>query len=189
MKSSVEPYIGMLHRERFIYVRTDLRYEVWRCSDRSNEGARVLDAQGALGAGYFALFPWNAPSGLFESDSQGLKSTLRAVVVIETAKAVNVNGDAGGLSKRVHAVRYHLTAQVADLFALEAQVNDAEGPVGQVHDRTAQSLIKRHMGGPKAGKASGGAQSLRKSISQREATVLGRVVIVNCSPRRIAVSK
>lgn len=83
----------------------------------------------------------------------------------------------------------HFTAQVANLFALEAQVHDAEGPVGQIHDRTAKSLVKRHVGGPKAGKAGGGAQSLRKSIAQGEATVLGCVVIVDCSPRRMSVSK
>lgn len=165
------------------------RPEIDRCSDSDDEGPSILDAQGTLSTRDLALLSGNAPSGLLERNGKGLESALRAVVVIEAAEAVDVDGDAGCLSERIHAVRDHFAAEFSNLFALQAQVHYAEGSVRQIHDRTAQSLIERYVGGPKAGKAGGGAQSLREGIAQGEAAVLSSVVIVNCSTRRTAVSQ
>lgn len=86
-------------------------------------------------------------------------------------------------------MRYHFAAEVSNLLPLETQFNHAEGSVGQIHHRTAQRLVKRHVGGPKPGKAGGGSQSLREGIAQGKAAVLGRMVIINCSPGRTAISK
>lgn len=52
------------------------------------------------------------------------------MVIVVPAKTIDVERDARSLREALEAVRQHLGAQVADLLALEAEVDDAKGPVG-----------------------------------------------------------
>lgn len=69
-----------------------------------------------------------------DSDCKRLEGTLCPVVIVVTAYAVNVEGGARRLRKALEAVRDHLAAQIANLFPLKTQLNDAIWPVRQVDD-------------------------------------------------------
>ncbi len=79
-----------------------------------------LSAQCTLGAGNLALLAGNPGGSHANGHSKSLKRTLSPVVVVVTAQAVNVQGDASGLSKALQAVRDHLAAELAQHLALEA---------------------------------------------------------------------
>jgi hypothetical protein len=102
------------------------------------------------------------------------------VVVVEAAEAVDVDGDAGGLGKAVDAVGDHLAAQVANLFALEAELDDGEGPVRQVDHGARQRLVQGRVGRSEARQARGRAQGLAKGVSEGDTDVFGCVVVVDC---------
>lgn len=72
-----------------------------------------LSAQCTLGAGNLTLLASNPGSSHANSHSQSLKGALSPVVVVITAQAVDVQGDASGLSKALQAMGDHLGAELA----------------------------------------------------------------------------
>lgn len=125
----------------------------------------ILHAQCSLGARHLALLAGDPAGGGLDGDGEGLEGALGAVVVVEAAEAVDVDGDAGGLGKAVDAVGDHLAAQVANLFALEAELDDGEGPVRQVDHGARQRLVQGRVGRSEARQARGRAQGLAKGVS------------------------
>lgn len=101
------------------------------------------------------------------------------MVVVVTAQAVDVQGDASGLSKALQAVGDHLGAELAQHLALETQVDNGVGAVGQIDDGARESLIQRSVGIAEAGDAGQGAEGFGKGGADGEAAVFGSVVIVN----------
>jgi hypothetical protein len=63
------------------------------------------------------------------------------VVVVVAVQAVDVHGDAGAYGETGQAVRDHLAAEVADLFAAQAQLADAEWAVREVDDGARERFV------------------------------------------------
>lgn len=100
-----------------------------------------LSAQCTLGAGNLSLLARNPSSSHANRHSQRLKGTLSSVVVVVTAQAVDVQGDTSGLSKALQAMGDHLAAELAQHLALEAQVDNGVGAVGQIDDGAREGLV------------------------------------------------
>lgn len=77
------------------------------------------------------------------SNSQRLKRALRPVMVIVAVGAANVKGNTSRLRKALQTVRNHLRAEVADLFAFEANVDDCPWPARKINDCPRESLVQR----------------------------------------------
>jgi hypothetical protein len=76
-------------------------------------------------------------------------------------------------------VRDHLGAEVADLLALQSEVDDAVRPVRQVDYGAAERLVERRVGVSEAGQAGGRAEGAREGVPQGDADVFGCVVVVD----------
>jgi hypothetical protein len=74
-----------------------------------------------------------ALTGIANGNSKRLKRTLRTVVVIVTISATNMQCNARRLRKALQAVSDHLSAQVTDLLAPEAQVNNSPRPAREIN--------------------------------------------------------
>lgn len=113
-------------------------------------------------------------------NGHGLESALGAVVVVEAVQAVDVEGNVGSLREALEAVRDHFAAQLAEELALEAEINDGVRAVRQVDDGARESLVEGRVGVPEAGDADRRAEGLFVGGAERDADVLGRVVVVDC---------
>ncbi len=101
------------------------------------------------------------------------------MMVVIPPETIDMQRHPRGLRKALQAVRDHLGAEVADLFAPQAEVDDAVGAVGQVDHRAAESLVEGGVGVPEAGEAGGGAEGLCKGVAEGDADVFGCVVVVD----------
>lgn len=138
-----------------------------------------LSAQSALGAGNLSLSALNPGSSHANSHGQRLEGALSPVVVVVAPQAVDVQGDTGGLGKALQAVGDHLAAELAEVLALEAQVDDGVRAVGEIDDGAGEGLVERGVGIAEAGDAGEGTESLGKGGADGDAAVLGSVVVVN----------
>lgn len=143
----------------------------------------LLSAQSALGAGNLSLSALNPGSSHANSHGQRLEGTLSPVVVVVAPQAVDVQGDAGGLGKALQAVGDHLAAELAEVLALEAQVDDGVRAVGEIDDGAGEGLVERGVGIAEAGDAGEGTEGLGKGGADGDAAVLGSVVVVNWTRR------
>lgn len=110
------------------------------------------------------------------------------MVVVLAPEAVDVQSDASALCEALQAVRNHLAAKVANFLALESQLNDTVGTVGQIDDGAAEGLVERGVGVAEAGEAGHGGKSLGKSAAEGYADIFGGVVVVNCVCERVQYS-
>lgn len=67
-------------------------------------------------------------------DSQSLEGSLSSMVVIISVSAANVKSHISSLSETLQAVCDHLSAQVANLLALEAEVDNGPRTTGEIND-------------------------------------------------------
>lgn len=102
------------------------------------------------------------------------------MVVVVAADAVNVHGDAGGLGEALEAVGHHLAAQLAEPLALEAELDDAVGAVGDVDDGAGEGLVEGRVGVAEAGDALGRAEGGGEGFAEGDAAVFGGMVVVDC---------
>ena len=103
------------------------------------------------------------------------------MVVIIPPQAIHMQGHTSGLRKALQAVRDHLGAEVADLFAPQSQVDNAVGPVREIDYRPAEGLVERGVGVSEAREARGRAEGAGEGVAQRDADVFGGVVVVDCA--------
>lgn len=148
-----------------------------------------LSAQSALGARNLALSALNPSSSHANSHSQRLERTLSPVVVVIAPQAVDVQGDAGGLGKALQTVGDHFAAELAEVLALEAQVDNGVGSVGEIDDGAGEGLVQRGVGIAEAGDAGEGTEGLGKGGADGDAAVFGSVVVVNWMRRKISVQQ
>lgn len=139
----------------------------------------ILSAQSALGARNLSLSALYPSRSHANSHRQRLERTLSPVVVVVAAQAVDVQRDARGLGKALQAVGDHLAAEITELLALEAQVDDGVGPVGEIDDGAGEGLVERGVGIAEAGDAGEGAEGLGEGCADGDAAVFGGVVVVN----------
>ena len=138
-----------------------------------------LSTQRPLRTRHLPLATLNPRRSSPQRHCQCLKRALGPVVVIEPPQAVHVNRDPRRLRKTLHAMRDHLAAQVSDLLALETQVNDGVGPVGEVYDGTRQRLVKGAVGRAEAGEANGCAEGVFEGGAEGDTDILCGVVIID----------
>lgn len=91
-----------------------------------------------------------------------------------------MDGDPRRLGEALHAVRNHLAAQVSDLLALESELNDGVGPVGEVDNGAGQGLVKRAVGGSEAGDANGRTKGFLEGRAKGDADIFCAVVVIDC---------
>lgn len=108
------------------------------------------------------------------------------MVVVLAPEAVDVQGDTGALRETLQAVRDHLAAEVANLLALETQLDDAVGTVRQIDDGAAESLVEWGIGVAEAGEAGHGGECLGKGASKGYTDILGSMMVVNCVKRKFS---
>lgn len=101
------------------------------------------------------------------------------MVVIETPDAVDVQSDPGGLGETLKAVRDHLAAELSEELALEAQLDDSVGAVGKVNHCAGEGLVERSIGISVASETDWGAEGLGEGVSESEANIFSRVVVID----------
>lgn len=98
---------------------------------------------------------------------KSLERTLRSVVVIVAISAANVQGHPGRLRKALQSMRDHLRAQVADLLALEAQIDHRPRPTREVDHRPRERLVERGVAASEPLQRLPGAQCGGEGFAQR----------------------
>ena len=156
--------------------------------DRIPASHPKLCTQGALGTGDLALLAGHLARGNAHRHGQRLEGRLGTVVVVEAAQAVDVQRDARALGKALHAVGDHLAAQVANLFALEAQLDDGVGTVRDVDNGARQGLVQGGIGRAEAGNPGRAAEGLVEGVAERNAYILCGVVVIDYWVSIITVS-
>jgi hypothetical protein len=91
------------------------------------------------------------------------------VVVVVAPQAVDVQGDARGLSKALQAVGNHLAAELTDSI----------GSVGEIDNGAGEGLVEGSVGIAEAGDAGEGTEGLGEGGADGDAAVFGGVVVVN----------
>lgn len=130
-------------------------------------------------AGHFAFLARDPARGHLDSHSQCLECALCPVVVIVTADAVDMHGHSGTLGKALHAMRHHLTAQLAQPLALQTELDDAVWTIRQVDNGPGQGLVEGSVCVTEPCEASRGAESLGKGVTESDADVFGCVMVVD----------
>lgn len=100
-------------------------------------------------------------------------------MVVFAAEAVDVEGDSGALGEALQAVGDHLAGQVANLFAAEAELDDAVGPVGEVDDGAGEGLVEGRVGVAEAGEAGCAAEGGGEGVAEGYADVFCCVVVID----------
>lgn len=139
-----------------------------------------LYTERSLGARNLALTTRHPASSHPRSNSKRLECALGSVVVVVAAEAVNVHSDAGSAGEALDAVGDHLGAEIANLLALEAKVDNGKGTVRKIDDGAAEGLIERAVCGSEAGETGGSAEGLGEGVAESNADVFGGVVVVDC---------
>lgn len=101
------------------------------------------------------------------------------VMIVVSAKTVNVHGDVCRLCKALQQMRDHLGAEIADLLPSQAQVDDREGTAREIHDRAGQCLVQRCICVSEPFVSTYGAERLLERGAEGNSAVLGRVMIVD----------
>lgn len=102
---------------------------------------RSLHTQSPLSTGNLTLPTRNTTRSLPYRNRKRLKSTLSAVVIIVTPQAVHMERDSCRLGKTLQTMGDHLAAEVANLLALQTEVDHAIRSIGQVDNRAAEGLV------------------------------------------------
>ena len=111
---------------------------------------------------------------------QRLERALRPMMIVLAPQTVHMQRDARALGEALQAVRQHLGAEVAELLAAQAEVDDGVGPVGEVDDGARESVVEGCVGVAEAGEAGRGVERGFEGAAERDERVFGAVVVVDC---------
>lgn len=112
---------------------------------------------------------------------ESLERALCAVVVVITVCAADVEGDTGSLCEALQAVRDHLGAQIADLLALEAEINNRPGPTGEIDDSPGKRFVEGRVAASEPLEGLACAECLCEGLAESEECIFCCVVVVDCS--------
>jgi hypothetical protein len=143
------------------------------------------NAQSALGTGHLPFPTSNPARGLPYRHSRRLEGALCPVMVVVSSQNVHVEGNARGLGEALEAVGNHLGAEIPNLLPLQPHVYDAEWSVGKIHDGAAEGVVEGAVCGAEAGEACWCAEGLSKGVTEGDADIFGRVVVVDCCRRHM----
>ena len=102
------------------------------------------------------------------------------MMIIISSQAIYMQRDPRRLRKALHAMRYHLAAQISNLLPLEPQINHTEGAEGDIDYSSGERFVERAIGGSEAGDSYGGAEGGCEGGSESDADVFCGVVVVDC---------
>lgn len=107
------------------------------------------------------------------------------MMIIRAPQTIEMEREAGRLGEALQTMGQHLGAEVADLLAAQAQLDDAEGPVRQVDDGAREGFVQGRVGVPEAREpGQRRPEGAAETGPQREKGVFGAVVVVDCGRRR-----
>lgn len=101
------------------------------------------------------------------------------MMIILASYTINMQRDPRILRKALHAMRDHLTAQIADLLTLETEFDDCVGTVGEVDDGAGEGFVQRGICGSEACEAGWGAEGVFECAAKGETDVFCGVVVVD----------
>lgn len=101
------------------------------------------------------------------------------MVVVVAVCAANVQGHFGGLREALQPMGDHLGAQVADLLAAEAQVDDGPRTAREVDHSPREGLVERGIAAAEAGEGLAGTEGFCERRAEGEEGILRGVVIVD----------
>ena len=113
------------------------------------------------------------------SNSQRLERSLRTVVVVITIRTANVQSHVRSLRETLQTVGDHLSAQVTNLLALEAEVNDCPGTAGEIDHGPGEGLVEGCVAAAEAGERLAGAEGLGECCAQGQEGIFGGVVVID----------
>jgi hypothetical protein len=113
------------------------------------------------------------------SNRERLECTLRAVVIIVTICATNMQRDVRRLCKALQTVGDHLGAQITNLLALEAEVDHSPGTAGEINDGPGEGFVEGSVAAAEAGERLAGAEGFGEGRAEGEESIFRGVVVVN----------
>jgi len=113
-------------------------------------------------------------------NSQSLEGGLSSVVIVISIGAANVKSHISSLSETLQAVCDHLSTQVANLLALEAEVDHGPRTAGEINNGPGKSLIERRITTTEAGERLAGTEGFGECCAEGEEGIFCGVVVVNC---------
>ena len=105
-------------------------------------------------------------------------------MVVLAVEILDMQGDAAGLGEGLEPFLEQLGVHVAQLRLRKIHLPDQIGPVRAVERHPGQGLVHRHQGVAIAADAGPVAQGLGDGLADRDAGILGRVVIVDMQVAR-----
>lgn len=93
------------------------------------------------------------------------------------------------LRKALQTVGDHLSAQITDLLALEAQVDHGPGSAGEVDDGPGKGFVEGGVAAAEAGEGLAGAEGFCEGRAEGEESIFGCVVVVDWKERLVRVYK
>ena len=114
-----------------------------------------------------------------ERAGQRLEAGLGDVVVVLAVEVLDVEREAAVLGEGLEELAEQLGVEIADLVAAEGDLPDEIGPAGDVDRAAGQRLVHRQVDVAIAGDAGAVAQRLAKRLAERDADILGGVVLVD----------
>lgn len=112
---------------------------------------------------------------------ESLERALRAVVVVIAVCAADVQGDTGSLCEALQAVRDHLGAQIADLLALESEINDCPRATGEIDDSPGERFVEGSVTASESLEGLACAECLCEGLTKSEECIFCCVVVVDYS--------
>ena len=101
------------------------------------------------------------------------------MVVIVTPKTVNVERYTRTLGETLEAVGNHLGAELAKPLALEAEVDNGVGSVGEIDNRTGEGFVEGSVSVSEASETCGSSKGFGKGVSEGDANILSSVVVID----------
>src|SRR5699024_745546 len=111
--------------------------------------------------------------------TKSLENGFALVVGVFTAQIVNMHGGLGVVDKALEKFAYQFGIKGADFISHEIGIKVQPGPPREINDYAAKRFIERDISVPIAADAGLIANGLGKSLTQGNADILGRVVIVD----------
>src|SRR5829696_5777682 len=141
-------------------------------------------SQGALRGGYAPSFARIDADGGPQRARHALEAALGDVVAVRAVQRLDVQGDAAVHGKGLEELAHELGVEHADLLAREDSLEDQERPARDVERHARQGLVHRQVHVRVADDALLVAKRLRERLAERDAGVLGGVVLVDLEVAR-----
>lgn len=118
---------------------------------------------------------------MLDCQCQRLEGTLGTVVIVLATKTVDMKCYTGTLGETLENMGNHLGAELAKPLALQAELDDAVRPVGEIDHGAGEGLVKGSVSVSVASETGGSSESLGEGVAQGDADIFGSVMIIDCT--------